>query len=271
MDDGRVKRRPAGRPAVEAALASAGMALFAFLLNFDAGSGLPAVAGLVLTAVAFWLALRAGPRPGRLFGFTPFTRRGWVLTVVGAGVGVGLGVAYRSAWRPTLWPQGLTAFVLVAMAIGAAEETLYRGYVQGRLAVALGVPRPALSGRAFPSPLTGKGKGEGDACVGRNDSPPHPGPLPPGEREAKRVAFVALTILLAAAAHTLYKAALFIRPPEGVEVALGFLVTWTLIGGVAFGLMRVAAGNVWPAVAAHVAFDVIAYGDAAEAPWWVWM
>jgi hypothetical protein len=76
---------------------------------------------------------------------------------------------------------------------------------------------------------------------------------------------------LAAGAHTAYKTALFVWPPGYMEVDYGFLVTWTLVGGAAFGALRAACGTVWPAVAAHMAFDLVAYGDAAEAPWWVWM
>jgi len=48
-------------------------------------------------------------------------------------------------------------------------------------------------------------------------------------------------------------------------------LVWTFVGGAAFGVLRARAGSVWPAVAAHVSFDLLAYGDAAQTPWWVWM
>ncbi|MEA3367740.1 MAG: hypothetical protein U9R68_06475, partial [Planctomycetota bacterium] len=86
----------------------------------------------------------------------------------------------------------------------------------------------------------------------------------------KRLFHVLAAVVLAAGAHTAYKAALFVWPPAGIEIDYGFLILWTLAGGVAFGALRAWAGTVWPAVAAHVAFDIVAYGDAAEAPWWVW-
>jgi membrane protease YdiL (CAAX protease family) len=221
--------RPLGRPLVEAALVAAGMAVFAILGNFEASSGLPAAAGLVLAAVAFYLSLRTGSHPATLFGFAPLPRRTWPLAAVGALLGVVLGVGYRYAWRPTLWPGDLSHFVFVATVIGAAEEVLYRGYVQGRLT-------SALDGRSA----------------------------------AARVLAPVAAIVLAAGAHTAYKAALFVSPPEGVVIDYGFLVTWTVVGGVAFGALRAWAGNVWPALAAHVVFDLLAYGDAARAPWWVW-
>ena len=259
------------RAAGEAGLVSAGMVAFALLSAAGAARGLAAVAGLVLAVLALYLSMRTGAHPVRLFGLV--RPRGWAWAAVpfGLALGAGLAMLYRWAWMPTVWPADFRGFVFVAMLIGAAEEVLYRGYVQGRVGVAMGVPRPVLPGRAFPSPLTAEGKGEGDACVGRNDSPPHPSPLPPGERVVRRLASVAVPVLLAAAAHTAYKTALFVWPPGFMEVDYGFLVTWTLVGGVAFGALRTVAGTVWPAVAAHVAFDLVAYGDAAQAPWWVWM
>ena len=50
------------------------------------------------------------------------------------GAGIGLAFLFRySAHRP-LFLTSLQSFVLVAAAIGAAEELLFRGFVQGRLA-----------------------------------------------------------------------------------------------------------------------------------------
>jgi len=240
------------------------MAAFALLRSARVADGLAAASGLALVAGGFYLSFRSGRSPAGMFGFVPASRRSWLVAGVGAVLGVGLGVAFRYASKLDLLPETLTRFVWVAAAIGAAEEVLYRGYVQGRLAAAA---------NAVPSPLMGEGKGEGDAVNEQVDIPPHPDPLPPGERGTtwlRRGVRLALAVVLAAGAHTAYKTALFAWPPEGVAVDYAFLVTWTLIGGAAFGLLRAWAGNVWPALAAHVAFDIIAYGDAVRAPWWVW-
>lgn len=77
-------------------------------------------------------------------------------------------------------------------------------------------------------------------------------------------------VVLSAVAHTAYKCALFARPQPGIETNFLFLATATLLGGTAFGLLRVRSGSVWPAVAAHACFDLLVYGDRAQAPWWVW-
>ena len=77
-----------------------------------------------------------------------------------------------------------------------------------------------------------------------------------------------LACMVAAAAHTAYKCALFALPagpqrPVFLSLALG-----TFIGGTVFGLMRQYLKSIAFPLAAHVAFDVIVYGDLLSAPWW---
>jgi len=253
MAERRAASRFRLRAAGEAALVSAGMVAFALLSAAGAGRGWAAAAGLILAALALYLSMRTGTHPVRLFALV--RPRGWAWAAVGAGavLGAGLAMLYRWAWMPTVLPGGLAAFVLVAMLIGAAEEVLYRGYVQGRVVAAFGVPRPVLPGRVSL-----------EARAAQTTWGPYGGARVPVVR-------LGAAIVLAAGAHTAYKTALFVWPPGGIEVDYGFLAVWTLVGGVAFGALRAVAGTAWPAVAAHVAFDLVAYGDAAEAPWWVWM
>ncbi len=86
-----------------------------------------------------------------------------------------------------------------------------------------------------------------------------------------------LGVVGAAGAHTAYKIALFLLPalslssgpPAGVLVDWRVLALWTFSGGLLFGVLRQAARNVAPALAAHAAFDVVVYGELARAPWWV--
>jgi membrane protease YdiL (CAAX protease family) len=132
--------RPArGRPAAEAGAASAGLVLFAL----TAHSGLPWVlagaGGLVVAAVAIGRSLRAADSPAEMLGFARFSPKVIAFAAAGFLFGGGLGVLYRAAWRLDALPAGLEAFVVVACLVGAAEELVYRGYVQGRLRV-LGGP-----------------------------------------------------------------------------------------------------------------------------------
>ena len=76
--------------------------------------------------------------------------------------------------------------------------------------------------------------------------------------------------ILAAVGHTAYKCALFALPPLAVEIDLPFLALGTLVVGVGFGALRERSRSVLPALAAHACFDVLVYGQGAQAPWWVW-
>lgn len=90
-----------------------------------------------------------------------------------------------------------------------------------------------------------------------------------------------LAVTGAAAAHTAYKTALFLLPALSLSngpalsqskapVDLPVLAFWTFFGGLLFSASRQGARNVLPPLAAHVAFDIVVYGELSRAPWWVW-
>src|SRR4030042_4826423 len=57
-----------------------------------------------------------------------------IISLAGCAVGVGLGACYRFSLGMTLLPgPALQPFALAACGIGAAEELVYRGWMQGRL------------------------------------------------------------------------------------------------------------------------------------------
>jgi membrane protease YdiL (CAAX protease family) len=208
-----------GRPVVEALMASAGMILFAFFSH----QGLPwtiiSGCGLLLMVVAIEHSFRSATCLTVLFGLSQFSYRVVLFVAVGCAIGAGFGVLYRiSQGMPVLPTGGLEAFVGVACLIGATEELLYRGWVQGRLGM-LGWPA---------------------------------------------------AVVLAAAAHAAYKTALFAWPPEPMHINYSFVVLWTFVGGIIFGLIREFSGSVVPLMLAHATFDLLVYGAVAGAPWWVW-
>lgn len=201
-----------------AALASAGMVLFALFAHTALPTFSLALGGLTLTALAMAGTLRSSEPLAEIFGVTGLSRRvlAWSMTVL-VGTAALSALFRNSAGRPPL-PVNLEWFLFPAAAIGATEELLFRGYVQGRLD-SLGWPA---------------------------------------------------AVLLAAGAHTGYKVALFVFPPEGLAIQYGTLAFWTFATGAILGFTRHRSRSVLPAVAGHVLFDILVYGDWTEAPWWVW-
>jgi len=121
------------RPVLEAAVASAGMGLFGLFVH----SGLPWVplsgAGLLVTVLAIAHSLRDGGGPAEIFALLPPSRRVAFTLGLGCAFGAAFGILFRVYQDVGALPTGLGRFVSIAAAIGAAEEVLFRGYVQGRL------------------------------------------------------------------------------------------------------------------------------------------
>jgi len=121
------------RPLMEAAVASAGLCLFALFAHTHLPVFLLAAVGLLGTTMAVQHSIRREPSLESMLGLAALSRRGAVLLVVGVLLGAGLGVLYRTFWGWPALPGDLGRFALAAGMIGATEELVYRGYVQGRL------------------------------------------------------------------------------------------------------------------------------------------
>ena len=85
-------------------------------------------------------------------------------------------------------------------------------------------------------------------------------------RLARHGPLVACT--LAALAHTAYKCSLFARLPGGSEVSLLSLAVFTFAVGLAFGHATARSRSLLWAGLAHGIFDLVAYGDQSQLPWW---
>ncbi len=178
----------------EAVIAAAGMCLFALFAQRPLPLFIVSLAGLLLVAAVIVRSLGRETSARAAFGWTPLSRKVVLVTAIGCVLGLLLGLWYRGAYDLSLFPGPLTFFVVSAALIGAAEELVFRGYIQGRI-VSLGVW---------------------------------------------------LAPALAALAHTAYKCALFVFPPEGVEIDLPLLAILTFVVGIALGVLRQLSGSVLP-------------------------
>jgi len=189
---------------------------------------------------------------GTIFGKRRGNRLGlWIALAV--GLAVLAAVAYRRLLHEDYIPSSLHWFALVAMAIGATEELLWRGWMQGALAKTL-ARKGHRSGANIPVCR------EKDGVFGRQECLPHRGSV--------------AAVLAAAGSHTAYKTALFAFPPDGIAGqtpgGLLFIAGLTFGFGAALGLLRLRQGTIAAPVAFHMFFDLLVYGSCTTAPWWVW-
>jgi len=127
---------PAGRawrPAGEGLAMGVAFAVFGLSVR---GRPFPvALAGVALLAAAFLFVrgLRAPDGMGTVFGEWRGLRCGAMWLTAGVVAGGLLGMTWRASCEVAPLPPRLTGFVAVAALIGAAEEIVFRGFLQGRL------------------------------------------------------------------------------------------------------------------------------------------
>jgi membrane protease YdiL (CAAX protease family) len=201
----------------DALLAFAGILLFAGFIHRNFPCKFLAIGGLLFTGAVIAFSTRKGSLREAL-GISSLNRRIILISLAAIVLGTLLGIWTRRRFELTLVPAGLTGVAVVAPLIGAVEELLFRGYLQGRL-------RPA--GRA-------------------------------------------LAIVTASAMHTSYKLLVILSLAAPMQFEFFFLIFWTFIGGILFGILREASGHVLPPLLAHAAFDIILYGSLPVPPVWVW-
>ena len=206
------------RPLLHGTAAAFGACLFGLFINGGMPWTLFAAVALLVSALTIAHSFLKESNPPLILGLLPFSRKLIPCLALGCAFGIALGLLFRFYNDLPLFPKAMGRFVIVAVGIGATEEILFRGYIQGRLQ-GLGW---------FLAPI------------------------------------------LAAAAHTMYKLALFVSPPAGVVVDYPLLAVGTLVAGIVFGGLREWSGSVLPPLAGHVLFDIVVYGERAHAPWWVW-
>jgi len=78
------------------------------------------------------------------------------------------------------------------------------------------------------------------------------------------------SILTASALHTSYKLLVILSLAIPLQFDFFFLIFWTFIGGLLFGILRELSRSSIPPVIAHAVFDIVLYGGLVAAPVWVW-
>jgi len=91
-----------------------------------------AATALLATGLIIARSILVAGDPSIILGLSPFSRKVLPSLVAGCAFGIALGVLFRSHSELSLFPHRMGSFVIAAAGIGATEEVLFRGYIQGR-------------------------------------------------------------------------------------------------------------------------------------------
>jgi membrane protease YdiL (CAAX protease family) len=198
-------------------LSMAGILLFGGFIHKPFPLLLLAIGGLAGASLMIGFSIRNIPVL-QAFGIDQLNRRIMFYFIPSAVLGFILGLLTRNRFDLTLLPAGLSRVAFVAPMVGAAEELIFRGFIQGQV-------RP----------------------LGR-----------------------VISILYASTGHAIYKLLVIITLSTPRQFDPVFLVCWTFIGGLLFGILRELSDSTIPPVIAHSLFDIVLYGGLATTPLWVW-
>lgn len=122
-----------GRPVIEALVASAGIIFFGTLFRCPLFPVWISAIGLLAAALAIGSSFHSAPHWAEVFGISLKSKRIGLWLLIGCAGGASFGMFSRISADVGALPSGIGQFVFVASAIGASEELLFRGYLQGRL------------------------------------------------------------------------------------------------------------------------------------------
>jgi membrane protease YdiL (CAAX protease family) len=113
-------------------LSFTGILLFAGFIHHPFPLLLPAIGGLVGTAAVIGFSSRHMTIL-EAFGIKQLNRKLLLYVLSAIVLGVILGIITRNRFELTLLPSGFTGVAFVAPLVGATEELVFRGYIQGHL------------------------------------------------------------------------------------------------------------------------------------------
>lgn len=195
----------------------AGILLFALFIHTPWPRRLISFVALAMSALIIGTSTRNDSLL-HAFGLAPVSHRILIFSIPALLLGMGFAWLTRSTFDMSPLPVSASRFVIIAPIIGATEELIFRGYIQGHL---------RSIGRIF-------------------------------------------SVIYASTVHTCYKLLVILSLSVPLQFDLFFLVIWTFIGGVTFGILREGSRSSIPPVIAHAIFDIVLYGGYAVAPVWVW-
>ena len=109
-----------------------GILIFAAFIHRDFPLLLLAIAGMTLAGAAIAYSIR-GQAIAEAFAVDRFHSKMLLFCLLALPVGVLLGMLTRNTFDISLFPARITMVAMVAPLVGAFEELIFRGYIQGHL------------------------------------------------------------------------------------------------------------------------------------------
>jgi membrane protease YdiL (CAAX protease family) len=116
----------------DVSLVVASILLFAVFIHNPWPGRILAIVGLAGAAIMIGFTIRH-LSVAEAFGLSKPDRRILIFTIPAAMTGLVLGIATRNSFDLSLLPAAVTGLALVAPLIGAVEELIFRGFIQGHL------------------------------------------------------------------------------------------------------------------------------------------
>ena len=113
-------------------MAVLGILIFAAFIHRPFPLLLLAIAGITLTGAAIAYSIR-GQAIAEAFALDHFHRKVLLFCLLAIPIGALLGMLTRNTFDVSLFPVRITFVALVAPMVGAFEELIFRGYIQGHL------------------------------------------------------------------------------------------------------------------------------------------
>ena len=113
-----------------------GMCLFAYFAHYRDWQILFSISGLALAGFGIFNFILTHPSLAiSTFGLSRlFAKKNLIFILPGSAIGLGFGIAYRIyCLGEAVFPNHFTWFLPIACLIGATEEFVYRGFIQGAL------------------------------------------------------------------------------------------------------------------------------------------
>ncbi len=126
----RIRDNP--RAIINVSLVVAGILLFAIFIHDPCPKRIISFVGLTASAVVLGISIRY-ESVFESFGLAPFSTRILIYIFPAFLLGTGLAWLTRKSFDLSFFPSSIGKFAIIAPIIGATEELIFRGYIQGHL------------------------------------------------------------------------------------------------------------------------------------------